>query len=106
MMSDNKKMWQLILRDIVFFNKENWGNLHQLGQKETDKEIMDAGGATLRLMNKKKGHKNACMHHEKNGEPHLNLVGSLERRYVHLIKNRAKLDYLMSAFSDIKNDNM
>ena len=58
---------KFILRDIVFFKKDKGGNLHQLGQKATDKEIMDAEGATLILINQKSGNKNSFIHHEKNG---------------------------------------
>ena len=47
--------------------------------KETDEVIMDAVGSISSLMNQKSGHKNACIHHETNGESYLNPVISLGR---------------------------
>ena len=69
-----------------------------MGKKSTDEEIMESEGETLRLLNQKTGHKNACIHHKKNGEPYLNPVRALERQDVHLRINRANLDCLMSEF--------
>ena len=42
MTSDKKQTQQLRLMYIVFFKKYKGGNLGQLGEKATDKEIMDA----------------------------------------------------------------
>ena len=64
--SYKKEMRRLILRDIVFFNKDKGVNLSLLGQKATDKKIIEAYGATVRLVNKKIWHKTSCIHHEKN----------------------------------------
>ena len=50
MPSDKNQMWQLKLRDIVFFNKDKGGNLRQSGQKKMDKWIMDTEGEKLRRM--------------------------------------------------------
>ena len=82
--------------DVVLFNKYKGGNLYQLGWKATDKEIMEVDGATMRLVNKKSGHKNSCVQHQTNGESYLNLVRALGMEYVHLGKNRTKMDCLMS----------
>ena len=66
----------------------------------------------LRLVNSKSGHKSTCIHHETNGEPYLNSVRSLGRKYFHLINNKVKMDCLMSELfergngPDIKNDAM
>ena len=64
MMSDRNQTRQYKPVDIIFFKKDKGGNLLQLGQKQTDKEIMNAEGETLILMNINIGHKNACIHHE------------------------------------------
>ena len=57
-------------------------------------EVMEAYGATMILVDQKSGHKNSCIHHEKNGEPYLNPVIELWRQYVHLRKNRSNMDCL------------
>ena len=97
MMYDNKQTRQFRLRDIVFFKKDKGGNLRQLVKKSTDKEIVVSEGATIRLVNNKIGHKNACIHREK-WEPYLNPVRSLGSRYFRLRRNMGKLGCLISAF--------
>ena len=82
----NNQKQQFILRDVLFFKKDKGGNLHQLGQKATDKEIMDKEGVTLRLMDQNSGHKKSCIHHEKNVGPYFNPVIALGRQCTHLRK--------------------
>ena len=57
MTSDKNQTRQFRRRDILFFKKYKAVNLHQLGRKSTDEEIMDAEGETLRMMNQKSKHK-------------------------------------------------
>ena len=79
--------------------------------KAIDEENIGADGATLRYLNKKSVHKNACIHHE-NGEPYINPMRALGSKYVHLRINKAKINCLMSEFfekgrrQDIRNDKM
>ena len=69
MMSDKKQTRKFRLRYMVFFTKDKEENLRQLVQKTSDEEIMESDGGNLRIANHKIDHKNACIHHEKNGEP-------------------------------------
>ena len=59
MISDKKQTRKFRLRDIVFFDKYKVVNLRQLVQKATDKEILDAEGATLRLVDHNSRHKHS-----------------------------------------------
>ena len=113
MTSDKKQTRKFRLRDIFFFRKYKVGNLCQLGQKTTDREIMEEEGSTLRLVNHKSAHKNAHIHNEKNGEPYLNPVRVLGwGKYFHLRNNRTRMDYFITALfengrrQDMRNDNM
>ena len=74
MTSDKKQAQQLRQRYIAFFKKNRGVNLCQLGRKSTEEEIMEVDAATMRLLNKKIWHKNACIYHKTNWEPYLNPV--------------------------------
>ena len=54
--------------DVVFFKKDKFGRLRQLSPRASDREIMKADGATLRLSNQKNEHKGACINQEHNGD--------------------------------------
>ena len=67
MTSDKNKRQKSRLRYIVFLKKYKWGNLNHLGRNASDKEIMEADGSTMRLVNHKSGHKSFFIQHETNG---------------------------------------
>ena len=54
MTSDKKQTQQFRLRDIVLLKKYKVGNLRQLVHKTADKEVIEADGATLILVNSEK----------------------------------------------------
>ena len=98
MASYNNQMQTFRLRDIVLFKKNKGGNLCQWWWNAKNREIMEAYGAMMRLVNHKSGHINSWINHETNGEPYLNPVRELGFQYIHLRNTKVKMDLLMSAF--------
>ena len=67
--------------------------LQVLPRNASPEEVMSADAATLRISNKKNGHKGACVHHRANMEyPKECPVRALGRKIVHIWKYLKSID--------------
>ena len=67
----------------------------------SDKEILSADAATLRISNQKNGHAGECVHHERIKEgPFACPVRALGRRYVHIRAHNRRRKSMLCAFWD------
>ena len=80
----SKQTVQFKLEDVTFFERNAMDQLRQLPRNATDKRIMAAVSATLKLDNQKNGWKGVCVNQEANGEKHHCAVRALGRRYCYI----------------------
>jgi hypothetical protein len=88
--SNTKQTVQFKLEDVTFFSKDKKGRIRQLPRNASEREMMAADSATLKLDNQKNGWKAACIHQETNGEQVKCPVRALARRVLHLREHKAK----------------
>jgi hypothetical protein len=86
---NTKQTVQFKLEDVTFFSKDRKGRIRQLPRNASEREMMTADSATLKLDNQKNGWKAACIHQEVNGEHIKCPVRALARRVIHLRQNKA-----------------
>jgi hypothetical protein len=86
---NKKQTVQFKLEDVMFFSKDRKGRIRQLPRNVSEREMMTADSATLKLDNQKNGWKAACIHQEVNGEHIKCPVRALARRVIHLRQNEA-----------------
>ena len=96
--NDTKRTVQFRMMDVIFFKKDKHGRLRQLKHDATDKQIMRADGATLRLSDQKNGHKGACIHQEHNGHRYFSPVRAVGRRYCHIRQHTKDPEAFLSAY--------
>ncbi len=86
---NTKQTIQFKLEDVTFFSKDKSGRIRQLPRNASERELMTADSATLKLDNQKNGWKAACIHQEVNGEHMKCPVRALARRVSHLRQHKA-----------------
>jgi hypothetical protein len=86
---NTKQTIQFKLEDVTFFSKDKRGRIRQLPRNASERELMTADSATLKLDNQKNGWKAACIHQEVNGEHMKCPVRALARRVSHLRQHKA-----------------
>lgn len=86
--NNSKQTVQFRMKDILFFHRNELGQLHQLSlRRAPDEALLGACGTTFKLDNQKNGWKNVCVHHEANGDPHYCPVRAAARRFIHIRKH-------------------
>ena len=88
--TNTKQTVQFKLEDVTFFSKDKKGRIRQLPRNASEREMMTANSATLKLDNQKNGWKAACIHQEINGEHMKCPVRALARRVLHLRQHKHK----------------
>ena len=83
----SKQTVQFRMCDVAFFKFNKYKQLRLLPHTASDKDILSADSASLKIENQKNGWKNVCVHQEWNGEPYNSGVRALGRRYVHIRRN-------------------
>ena len=73
-------------------------------QNATDDELLAADGVTLKLTNQKNGYKNACIHHEVNGETHACPVRAVARRVISIRANTSDRETFLAAYWDERGE--
>lgn len=86
---NSKQTQEFRLKDVIFFEKGDNGNIRQMPRDVSAERVLNAVGATLRLSNQKNGWKNVCIFHFSNGDAINCPVRALARRFLH-VKQHAK----------------
>ena len=96
----SKQTVQFRMCDVAFFKFNKFKQLRLLPHTASDKDILSADSASLKIENQKNGWKNVCVHQEWNGEPYNSGVRALGRRYVHIRRHAYTQTYQteLSAF--------
>jgi hypothetical protein len=86
--NNSKQTVQFRMKDILFFRRNELGQLRQLSSRRaSDEALLEACGSTFKLDNQKNGWKNVCVHHEANGDRHFCPVKAAARRFIHIRKH-------------------
>ena len=105
--SKDKQTQQFAMKDVAFFRKNALGQLRQLSSKKaSEKELLTAAGATLRLRNQKNGWRNVCIHQQHNGNRYTCPVRALARIVISIRKLTSDTDTLLSTYWDKKPRNV
>jgi hypothetical protein len=98
--NNTKQTVQFKFKDVSFYKKNSRGNLRYLPRDASDKLIMTANGATLKLDNQKNGWKGVCVYHESNGASMHCPIRAITRRFLHLRSRGADSKTFLSAYYD------
>ncbi len=98
--NNTKQTVQFKFKDVSFFKKNSRGNLRYLPCDASDKLIMTADGAMLKLDNQKNGWKGVCVYHEANRDSMHCPVCAIARRFLHLRSRGADSKTFLSAYYD------
>ena len=96
--NNTKQTQQFKLTDVTFFKRNSAGQLRQLGRNATDKQIMAADSATLKLDNQKNGWKGVCVNQETNGDAYDCPVRALGRRFCSIRRQSSSNKTFLSAY--------
>jgi hypothetical protein len=101
--NSTKQTVQFKYKDVMFFHKNNRGQLWCLPCNTSDELIASADGATLKLDNQKNGWKGVCVYHETNGDKDHCPVQALGRQYLHLRHHGATAKTFLSTYYNDAN---
>ena len=100
--NNTKQTIQFMYKDVLFFKKNNPGQLRCLPQDAPTSLIATANGATLKLDNQKNGWTGICVYRESNGDNWHCPVRALTCCYLHLCDMGANSKTFLSAHYDDK----
>ena len=104
--SNEKQTTQFKVSDVAFFARNAMGQLRQLPRKASDKALLAAAGATLRLRDQKNGWKNVCIHQQHNGNKYHYPVRALARIIINIRSFTNDADTFLSTYRDKKAKNV
>ena len=89
------------MKNIIFFRRNEMGQLRQLPLQATDEQIMTATSIAMKLDNQKNWWKGVCANHQANGNEYYCPVRALRRRYIHIHRHsRGKRIYLLAFWEE------
>jgi hypothetical protein len=95
---NSKQTVQFKMEDVHFFAIDKRGHLQCLLQHASDKDIVAATGAALKLDNQKNLWKGFLFYHKTNGNPFFCPIKAIGRRYIHLLTNGGRPKTYLSTY--------